>query len=97
MGDHDFFTQLNIDGYFLNVEKADKAKVPKERDSTSTKQLRKQALKFYLNECKGLNLNFKKVNTKGRSGVNPHQAYTRSEINELLDTAEHDKQMHSLV
>ena len=72
MGDHDFFTQLNIDSYFLNVEKADKQKPIKQRESASTKLMRKQALKFYLNDCKSLNLNFKKVNTKGRTTIRPH-------------------------
>ena len=60
-------------------------------ESKSTKEMRKQALKFYLNECKGLNINFKSFNTKGRTIVRPHQAYSHSEMMELLKIAKVDK------
>ena len=58
-GEIKYFTQQNIDAYFADLESEDKKKDKGHRESKSRKQLRKVALKFYLNDCLGLKINFK--------------------------------------
>ena len=64
-GPDDNFTQGNIDEYFADLENADKKQAKKHQESTATKQLRRAALKFYLNDCLKLDINFKDYSIKG--------------------------------
>ena len=59
--------------------------------------MRKVALKFYLNECLGLNLNFKSYSCKGVINKRPHKAYTLDEIKHIQEIVKGNKEMNALV
>ena len=59
-----FFTQQDIDTYFLQIKRADERKPEDQRESEAKKAMRKTALTFYLKECLKLDIDFKKYTTK---------------------------------
>ena len=63
-GKSDTFVQEDIDDYFAQIRKDDELKSQNDRESESKKTMRKAALKFYLNECLGLGIDFKNYKTK---------------------------------
>lgn len=96
-GENGYYTQQDIDSYYVDLEKDDKAKPKEERESTAVKQMRKVALKFYLNECLGLNLNFKSYSCKGVINKRPHKAYTDDEMKNISEIVKGNMEMNAIV
>lgn len=96
MGDHLHYSQADIDDYFHQLAKADEKRVKKE--GKATKRMRKAALSFMLKECLELNIKFKGYKVKStRTNINPHQAYSRKELEKINKVAKDSKQMNALV
>ena len=60
----EYFVQQDIDAYFDQKKKEDDDRLPNERESQSTKAMRKKALTFFLNEALELKINMKKYSNK---------------------------------
>lgn len=58
------FEQDDINHYFAKIKEEDDRKPDDQRESIATKSARKAALRFYLNDCLGLTIDFKKFKTK---------------------------------
>ena len=97
-GNHDYYVQQDIDDYFAGIAHEDRKKDQGTRESKSVQKMRIVALKFYLNQCLGLNLKFRGISTKGRTAIRPHQSFERNTIESLLNVAQNNSaEMYALV
>ena len=64
MGNEAQYVLADIDYYFARMKRESESKPEKKQDSRATLNMRKAALTFYLNDCLGLNISFKKYSLK---------------------------------